>query len=246
MGYIYKITNRTDNKQYVGQTTKARPTDRFSQHKYLATHPEKETSPSYLHRAMYKDGVENFSFEIIEEVNNDKLNDREKYWIQQLNTYVPNGYNLTIGGDGTPGYARIQSEDEKKHKSEIMKQYFIDHPEKKDEIRARTTMLWQNQEYRDKVTNSNKEFYKNHPDKFKGENNPFYGKHHTEESLQKIREASAKRKIKIAQLNKDTLEIIQVFDGIKDAEAALKVSHGWLSKAARQNKVAYGYRWKFM
>lgn len=246
MGYIYKITNQTNNKQYVGQTTKIRPTDRFSQHKYLATHPEKETSLSYLHQAMYKDGVENFSFEIIEEVNNDKLNDREKYWIQQLNTYVPNGYNLTIGGDGTPGHARIQSEDEKKHKSEAMKQYFIDHPEKKEEIRARTAMLWQNQEYRDKVTNSNKEFYKNHPDKFKGENNPFYGKHHTEESLQKIREASAKRKIKIAQLDKDTLEIIQIFDGIKDAEAALKVSHGWLSKAARQDKIAYGYRWKFM
>ena len=41
-------------------------------------------------------------------------------------------------------------------------------------------------------------------------------------------------------------EIIKIFDGVKDAEKALKVSHGWLSKAAKANKVAYGYRWKFV
>ena len=50
----------------------------------------------------------------------------------------------------------------------------------------------------------------------------------------------------IYQLDKDTLEIIQVFDGVKDAEKALGVSHGWLSKAARQDKIAYGYKWKFI
>ena len=33
---------------------------------------------------------------------------------------------------------------------------------------------------------------------------------------------------------------------LKDAEKALNVSHGWLSKAARQNKIAYGFRWKFL
>jgi len=80
---------------------------------------------------------------------------------------------------------------------------------------------------------------------FKGENNPFYGKHHTEESLAKIKEASKKYQKQIIQLDKDTLEELQIFDGVKDAEKALGVSHGWLSKAARQNKVAYGYRWKF-
>lgn len=81
---------------------------------------------------------------------------------------------------------------------------------------------------------------------FKGENNPMYGKHHTEEALAKIRAHAATRKLKIAQLDKDSLEIIQVFDGVKDAEKALGVSHGWLSKAAKQDKVAYGFRWKFL
>ena len=81
---------------------------------------------------------------------------------------------------------------------------------------------------------------------FKGENNPMYGKHHTEEALQKMKNYAATRKLKIAQLDKNTLEIIQVFDGVKDAEKALGASHGWLSKAARQDKIAYGYKWKFI
>lgn len=81
---------------------------------------------------------------------------------------------------------------------------------------------------------------------FKGKNNPMYGKHHTEAALEKIKAHAATRKLKIAQLNKDTLEIIRIFDGVKDAEKALNVSHGWLSKAARQNKIAYGFRWKFL
>ena len=136
MAYIYKITNKINNKSYIGQTTKLRPTDRFSQHKYLATHPEQEKSQSYLHKAMNKYGVDNFIFEIIEEgIPINKLNEREIYWIQFYNTYSPNGYNLTTGGDGTRGYSRVQSEKEKLNKSEKMKQYFIDHPEKKKEKR---------------------------------------------------------------------------------------------------------------
>ena len=71
-------------------------------------------------------------------------------------------------------------------------------------------------------------------------------KKHTEEALQKIRAHAATRKIKIAQLDKDTLEIIKVFNGIKEAEKELNVSHGWLSKAAKRNKIAYGYRWKIV
>ena len=49
---------------------------------------------------MNKYGIDNFSFEIIEET--DDIESREKYWIQQLNTYGSNGYNATIGGDGKP------------------------------------------------------------------------------------------------------------------------------------------------
>lgn len=246
MGYIYKITNKNTGKIYIGLTTKERPTDRFSQHRYIATHPEQEKNISYLHRAMNAEGVDNFSFDIIEEVDNEILCEREKYWIKYYNSLSPNGYNLTEGGEGTLGFARFQSIEERQKKSETMKQYYIVHPEKRQEVAERIKELWQNEEYRNKVIESNKKFYQEHPDFFKGENNPMYGKKHTEEALEKIRAHAATRKQKIAQLDKDSLEIIQIFDGVKDAEKALNVSHGWLSKAARNNRIAYGFRWKFL
>ena len=250
MGYIYKITNNLNQKFYIGLTTQTRPTDRFSKHRYLAQHPEQEASASYLHKAMKADGIDNFSFEIIEKCPNEELAEKEKYWIAYYHTYVKdplcNGYNLTQGGEGTVGFSRIQSKEEKQHRSEKMIQYYKSNPEKVEELRQRTLELWKDEEYRKKVTESNKRFYKEHPDMFKGKNNPMYGKKHTEEALEKIRAHAATRKQKIVQLDKDTLEEIQIFDGVKDAEKVLGVSHGWLSKAARQGKVAYGFRWKFL
>lgn len=246
MGYIYLITNTINQKRYIGQTTKTRPTDRFSQHKYLARHPEQEKYNSILHDAMRKYGVDNFSFNIVEEAPNDLLNEKEIYWISFYNTKIPNGYNLTDGGDGTKGFSRLQSDEERLQKSYSMRKFFEEHPERKEELRERTLQLWQNPEYREKVTKSIQQFYQNNPDFFKGEKNPFYGKHHSKESLEKIKTASRKRQRPIAQLDKETLEIIQIFDGVKDAEYALGVSHGWISKAARQDKIAYGFRWKFV
>lgn len=246
MGYIYKIINIKNQKIYIGQTTKKRPTDRFSQHKYLALHPQQEKNISYLHRAMKSDGINNFKFEIIEQVDNLLLNEREKYWIKQYNSLAPNGYNLTVGGQGTLGFSRPQSQEERNKKGNSVKKYYQNYPQAREKVSQRTKELWKDPEYREKVISSNKKFYQQHPDMFKGKNNPMYGKHHTEEALEKIRAHAATRKLKIAQLNKDTLEIIQIFDGVKDAEKALNVSHGWLSKAARQNKIAYGFRWKFL
>lgn len=49
---------------------------------------------------MRKYGIENFHIEQIEEVANDQLNEREKYWISYYNTYF-DGYNSTLGGDGS-------------------------------------------------------------------------------------------------------------------------------------------------
>lgn len=246
MGYIYKVTNQKNNKVYIGQTIKKRPSDRYSQHRYLANHPEQERGISYLHRAMILDGLDNFSFEVIEEIENQQLNEREQYWIKKYDCIIPNGYNITEGGDGTKGYSRPQTIEEREKRQQSNKNFYIQHPEALEEARQRTTELWKDEEYRRKVTEGNKKFYQEHQDIFRGKNNPMYGKRHTKEALEKIRANAATRKLKIAQLNKDTLEIIKIHDGVKDAEKELGVSHGWISKAAKQDKIAYGYRWKFM
>lgn len=242
MGFIYKITNKINNKIYIGQTTVKRPTDRYSKHRYVARHIEKEKSVSALHRAMNKDGVDNFSFEIIEEVENSLLNQEEMKYIQLYNSLVPNGYNLTLGGDGTKGYSRPQTEEEKEKRKKSCKEFYILHPEEKEKRKIRTSKLWENEEFRKKVIEGNIKYHRDHPDKFKGKNNPFYGKHHTQETKNKLQKMNSI--FNVYQLDKDSLEIIQIYSSIKEAERALNVSHGWISKAAKKNKIAYGYRWK--
>lgn len=55
-----------------------------------------------LYQAIRKYGVENFIVEELEEVPNEYLNDREKYYIATIKTYIKDGkgYNLTRGGEG--------------------------------------------------------------------------------------------------------------------------------------------------
>ena len=161
MGYIYKITNKENNKLYIGQTTKEKPRERFSQHRYLATHPDQEKSVSYLHRAMTLEGIDNFEFEVIEEVNNSELNEREKYWILFYNSKTPNGYNLTDGGEGTVGYSRPQTPEEKEKRRESNKQFFINNPEAREKARERAIELWKDEEYRKKLQKIIKNFIKN-------------------------------------------------------------------------------------
>ena len=91
MGYIYKITNRLNNKVYVGQT-KYTLAHRFSQHK-------NSLASTDLHDDMKLYGSENFFIEELEQCINDQLNEREKYWIQYFDSYN-NGYNMNRGGAG--------------------------------------------------------------------------------------------------------------------------------------------------
>lgn len=150
MGFIYKISNNFDNKLYIGLTTKKNAKERWYQHRYLARHLS-TSDKSYLHRSMNEHGVDNFTFEIIEEVEDEKLPEREQFWINQYNTYIPNGYNLTIGGEGTPGFSRPQSEEERKKKGESIKKFRAEHPEMNEIYRQRMIENNNNPEYRKKV-----------------------------------------------------------------------------------------------
>lgn len=53
-----------------------------------------------LYKAFNKYGIENFTFEIIEEIEDEGLlSEREKHWITYYNSFEK-GYNMTLGGDG--------------------------------------------------------------------------------------------------------------------------------------------------
>ena len=96
MGYIYKITNKINQKIYIG-FTKLTIEERWKNHIRKA----KVFPNRYLYNAMNCYGYENFIIEEIENCDNNILREREIYWIAYYNSTDPNiGYNLTKGGDG--------------------------------------------------------------------------------------------------------------------------------------------------
>lgn len=98
--YIYKITNIINNKLYIGQTNNLnrRKREHFNLSPSIVEEDEKI---KILYKAMIKYGPENFIFEKIEDLCED-YNEKEKFWIKELNTLAPNGYNMTEGGDAPP------------------------------------------------------------------------------------------------------------------------------------------------
>ena len=91
---IYKITNLLTNDCYIGQSKDIEA--RWKRHQYHASHSASEKYDYPLYEAIRKNGIENFSFEIIEECSQEKLNEKEKYWIK----YYKPMYNRTTGGTG--------------------------------------------------------------------------------------------------------------------------------------------------
>ena len=74
---IYKITNIENQMCYIGQAVNI--ADRWKQHIKRGIGAEAPTR-NKLYPAMLEVGVENFTFEIVEECDKSKLNEREDYW----------------------------------------------------------------------------------------------------------------------------------------------------------------------
>lgn len=113
MFYIYCYTNNFNNKKYVGQTNNVNR--RRSEHKYSAYTEKSKDYNSLFHKKLREYGEENFTFEVLEEINTtntDLVDSREIFWIQKLNSYVKNeqGYNVTLGGQNQGRHKTITKE----------------------------------------------------------------------------------------------------------------------------------------
>lgn len=113
-GIIYKITNNINGKVYIGQTSKKRG--------FLDRYPHKGTGIErvynfhkknkdrgdgynvYLLNSIEKYGFNAFTVEEVFDIafSKDELNEKEMYYIQYFDSFV-NGYNSTLGGEGTSG-----------------------------------------------------------------------------------------------------------------------------------------------
>lgn len=105
---VYKIVNKINGRVYVGITNQGYKT-RWYKHCSDSIH-----GCSYpLHCALRKHGTDNFIVEVIEICPTiENLKEREQYWIKELKSLTTeNGYNLTLGGEGT--FGRFHSEETK-------------------------------------------------------------------------------------------------------------------------------------
>ena len=95
---IYKITNTKNGKIYIGQSKDINR--RWIEHKCYYKSKNHHSSSSYLYSSMRKYGIEFFSFEVIEEVEENELDAKEIFYINlYCSNKKENGYNLTNGGD---------------------------------------------------------------------------------------------------------------------------------------------------
>ena len=89
---IYKITCVENNKTYIGKSVDI--ANRWSEH--IKSSLEIGTiAKNQLYTLMKEKGAENFTFELLEKVDKDKLLERESYWIK---FYETDSYGLNMKG----------------------------------------------------------------------------------------------------------------------------------------------------
>ena len=235
-GIIYLIKNKVNGKCYVGQTQKEKGFDYryycsgegiervYNYHKSLREH--NRSYNEHLLRSIEKYGFEAF------EVNKcldyafslEELNIKEKVYIQLYDS-LKNGYNETLGGDGTEG--RPHSEETRQKISEANKG--DNHP---------MYGKYHTEETKQKMSKIKK-----------GENNPMHGNHHSEEAKQKIREGNkgkhlsneAKQKISEAKKGENN----PMYGNHHSNEAKQKISKARKGKYVGENhpraKAVYCY-----
>ena len=90
---IYKITNQKTGECYIGQARDCKK--RWYEHGRCGVGVDTPQG-NQLYKAMMEDGLENFSFELIEECSPEELNQKEKYFISFYSSDTL-GYNINKG-----------------------------------------------------------------------------------------------------------------------------------------------------
>ena len=90
---IYKLTNTTNGLIYIGKSENIG--NRWREHVKKGIGAE-APNRNKLYPAMLATGVENFTFEILEECSSEELDSKEAFWIDYFNSKV-DGYNATVG-----------------------------------------------------------------------------------------------------------------------------------------------------
>ena len=197
---IYMIRNKINDKKYIGQAVDI--DKRWREH--ISELNGNKHSNQYLQNSWNKYGADNFEFTIICLCEEEELDEFEIDMIAHFDTYN-NGYNLTLGGDGTRGYrytedqlAYRQSDDYRKIIREAMNR-----PEVRAKMSEARKEYLKDPENRKKTSEA-----MNRPEVRKKRSEAMKGKPKSEEHKAKISEAkkgkprSEETKAKISEAKK--------------------------------------------
>lgn len=118
--YVYQITNIVNNKIYIGITNNIKK--RWDNHK-CSNDPD-----MVIARAIRKYGQDNFRFEVLfRNLSIEEAKEKEIQLIKEKDCRVPNGYNVSKGGDYIENSTRIGAENGRAKLTEEEAQYILDH-----------------------------------------------------------------------------------------------------------------------
>lgn len=102
---VYKISNKINGKSYIGRSINIHK--RFIAHKNRAFNSNSNNYNLPLYKDMRKYGIENFTFDILEECEESELDEREKHYIRQYKANGPDGYNQSDGGNDSGHFMKL-------------------------------------------------------------------------------------------------------------------------------------------
>lgn len=244
MNQVYLITNRVNGKRYVGITCRSY-FDRFKEH----VHEALNGSTSMLHAAMRKYGPDRFDVILLESnIPDSEIEAREQHYIKLYNTFYTSriGYNMTEGGGGMCGYKH--TEDAKAKISKALTGHVFDES-RNQKIQSAMIGREYKPEWRAALSKSRK-------GRFKGQDNPFYGKQHTSSAKDAVSRANSKHSV--LQIDPTTREVLNVFRNCSAAgeyvvSSSLTTAEpstcggriGEVCRKGNPQSTAYGYHWEF-
>jgi group I intron endonuclease len=209
-GHIYLLTDNRNGKQYVG--------------KHIGTETNYFSGGIIPNNIAKKYGKQIFTKIILEEniIDENLLSIKEKYYIEKYNTFN-NGYNLSEGGDGGGSWINKKTKEEKERISNIKREKNLGRTFSKETLEKMSLAK--------KGIPLTEEHKRNIRVSQSGENHPWFGRKHSEESKRKISET--RKGIKnpnhsnfMKKNNPQNLSISingRIFDSIQQASEELMV-----------------------